>query len=215
MDVATINLSQTTFAEHVTITVTEAASIKSHLLGTNSTFSSPKYGSGTDSNVNISNLSQSPIKPTTHTTQQHEVKCNNNNTNNNNNDPMYPLLSPEATAPSPQQPSPFLGIGRGGSPSSIHLGGRYRSYTNQHDDEANNNKNRLRSIPEVKSYLEHFIPELTSQTVLTCLIIKPILIFINVFFIGYQFFWFYFHPIHLNWSTITMESSITSCDCII
>eukprot|EP01084_Bolivina_argentea_P221714 375469_1 len=53
-------------------------------------------------------------------------------------------------------------------------------------------KNRIRTICEVKSYLEHFIPKLTTQTVVTCLIIKPILIFINVFFIGYQFFWFLF-----------------------
>eukprot|EP01083_Nonionella_stella_P239645 838558_1 len=69
---------------------------------------------------------------------------------------------------------------------------KHKSYWSESPPLHHTTTNRIRSIAEVKSYLEHFIPELTPLTILTCLIIKPILIFVNVFFIGYQFFWFLF-----------------------
>ena len=47
---------------------------------------------------------------------------------------------------------------------------------------------RIRTIPEIKSYLEHFIPKLSFTTSISCLFIKPFLISANIYFIVYQFY---------------------------
>eukprot|EP01084_Bolivina_argentea_P057927 105789_1 len=48
---------------------------------------------------------------------------------------------------------------------------------------------RIRSIPQIKSYLEHFIPELSFATTIKCFFLKPISICANIYFIIYQFYY--------------------------
>ena len=47
---------------------------------------------------------------------------------------------------------------------------------------------KIRSIPEIKSYLEHFVPKLSVGTTMFAFFIKPLLIALNAFFIIYQFY---------------------------
>eukprot|EP01084_Bolivina_argentea_P084629 152989_1 len=79
-----------------------------------------------------------------------------------------------------------------------HLTERIRNYTDNNDNENDDNEKqhhhksqstaRIRTIPEIKSYLEHFIPKLSFSTTILCLFIKPLLICLNVFFIIYMFY---------------------------
>eukprot|EP01084_Bolivina_argentea_P166108 288478_1 len=136
----------------------QETSIHSQLL---TPISSPKYGSG--SGNSIENLSPSPIQPVR---------------NDNDDDSKYTsFLSPTvgSTTSNTSIPSPQPHFSPLHHPPSAFT----NNYNNNNDIDDNDNyesirnDHRIRSIAEVKSYLEHFIPELTSQTVLTCLILRP------------------------------------------